>query len=115
MTWVVLLLITFPLWGIPALWLLFPLAIQYERGGVWLCVAPVTLLALLLDVVLNYTTLALLTWDFPRWGEWTFSTRLARLIQFPDEGYQRYWSRYVARCLDAIAPSGQHIKRPVTT
>jgi len=64
--------------------LLYPLAIQYRRGGAWLVVAPVTLLALLVDVWCNYTELAFLTWDFPREGEYTFSQRAARLIHYDD-------------------------------
>lgn len=59
--------------------ILYPIAVQAERGGWWLIVTPVTFIALVLDVVANYTELALITWDFPAKGEWTFSTRLKRL------------------------------------
>jgi len=59
--------------------ILYPIAVQAERGGWWLIVTPVTFVALILDVVANYTELALITWDFPTKGEWTFSTRLKRL------------------------------------
>ena len=48
------------------LFLLYPIAVQFERGGWWLLLAPITLLTLLLDVVCNYTELALLTWDLPQ-------------------------------------------------
>ena len=57
----------------------YPIAVQAERGGWWLIVTPITFIALILDVVANYTELALITWDFPANGEWTFSTRLKRL------------------------------------
>lgn len=71
--------------------LLFPLAIQYKRGGWFL---PLTLLAgvlLVFDVLINFTSLALLTLDVPRQGEWTFSQRLARLIHRTD------WRGNIAR------------------
>ena len=97
------------------LWVLYPLAIQYERGGWWRCVLPVTLLALIVDVIANWTELALLSqqarrmglWDWPRLGEWTFSTRLKRL-RYNDD-WRGDVGRYIARVLDAIAPSGKHI------
>jgi hypothetical protein len=59
--------------------LLYPIAIQYERGGLWRVVLPITFVTLVIDVVANYTELALLTWDWPRKGEYTFSTRCKRL------------------------------------
>lgn len=58
--------------------LLYPIAIQVERGGWWRLVAPVTLLALAIDVVANFTDLALV-FGWPKHGEWTFSQRLRRL------------------------------------
>ena len=94
-----------------AIFVLLPLyfiGIQYQRGGLWWIVAPVTVLALALDLVLNFTELAVLTLDWPKWGEWTFSTRLARL-RFND-GWRGDLARYVKRILDPIAPSGLHIK-----
>lgn len=71
--------------------LLYPLAVQYERGGWWKLLAPVTLFALVIDIVANYTELALLTWDFPMQGEYTFSTRLKRLQR------ERGWRGSLAR------------------
>ena len=73
------------------LFLLFPLAVQYERGGWFRIVAPITFIALLIDVLANYTELALLTWDFPRRGEYTFSNRLRRLQ------YNNDWRGVLAR------------------
>lgn len=87
--------------------ILYFIGIQYQRDGWWLLVLPITLLAFVLDVFLNFTELALLTWDFPRKGEWTFSTRLARLRN--SEGWQGTQARYFIRCLDAIAPNGKHV------
>lgn len=71
--------------------LFYPLAIQYQRGGYWRVLAPFTLLTALIDVVANYTELALITWDFPQKGEQTFSNRCARLI------HQDGWAGFVGR------------------
>lgn len=59
--------------------LLYPIAVQYERGGYWRLLFPITFPTLVIDVIANYTELSLITWDFPVYGEWTFSTRLRRL------------------------------------
>lgn len=90
------------------LWILYPIAIQFERRGWWYCVLPVTIFALIVDVIANYTELALLTWDFPRRNEWTFSQRLSRLRY--NEDWRGTVARYLVRVLDAIAPSGKHIQ-----
>ena len=88
--------------------LLFPIAIQINRGGWWRVVAPVTLLALLIDVLANYTTLALLLWDFPRVGEYTFSDRLVRLTRRPD--WRGDIARDIATILNRIDPLHNHIQ-----
>lgn len=64
--------------------LLFPLAIQYKRGGWFLPLALPAGFLFVVDVLLNFSSLAFWTWDFPAWGEWTFSKRLARLIHRTD-------------------------------
>lgn len=87
--------------------LLYPIAIQYERGGWWYLLAPVTLLALLIDVVANYTELALLTWDLPRRGEWTFSTRCKRLQH--DQGWRGRIARLVKDYTNFWDPQRDHI------
>lgn len=89
------------------LFLLYPIAIQYERGGWWVLVIPLTLLALVIDVFANYTELAVLTWDFPRKGEYTFSTRCQRLQ------YYDTWGGQVARVVKSYTnffdPQNNHI------
>lgn len=95
----------------PLLWVLYPIAIQYERKGWWYLFLLVALPTYVLDVVLNHTTLALLTWSFPMKRrdkyEWTFSDRLARL-QYGNQ-WNNDLARYLKRVLDPIAPSGLHI------
>lgn len=82
--------------------LLYPIAVQAERGGWWRLVAPVTLVALVIDVIANYTELALLTWDRPRKGEWTFSQRLNRLVH--NTGWRGRACRPVALVLNFFMP-----------
>jgi hypothetical protein len=94
-----------------SVFLLLPLyfiAIQYERGGSWRWLKLFGVAALIIDVILNFTELAILTLDFPKWGEWTFSKRLERLQK--STGRRKELALYIGGCLDKIAPSGQHIK-----
>lgn len=86
---------------------LYAIGIQYKRGGWWLLALPFAVIALAIDVLLNYTELALLTLDFPQKGEWTFSTRLSRVCR--EEGKRGSVCRYITKVLDAIDPSGKHI------
>lgn len=88
--------------------LLYPIAIQVERGGWWRIVAPITLVALVIDVLANHTELSLVMWERPQRGEWTFSTRLERLVS--EQGWRGDIARPVASILNFIAPSGKHIK-----
>ena len=89
------------------LWLLYPIAIQAERGGWWRVCYVLWPFALVIDVWANYTELALITLDCPKWGEWTFSLRLRRLRTLP--GWRGEFGKYAARVLDSIAPSGVHV------
>ena len=91
------------------LWPLYIVGVQAMRGGWWYVLAPVTLVALVLDVLLNYTELALLTLDWPRDRyEITFSNRLKRLVQRDD--WRGKFAKLVAvYMLDPFDPSGKHI------
>ena len=89
--------------------ILYPFAIQYTRGGWWRLMILVTVLASIIDVIVNYTELALLTWDFPRKGEYMFSMRLERLIHNDD--WRGSLARAIAVPLDYFDPSGRHIAR----
>lgn len=87
--------------------LLYPIAVQYERGGMWRLLAPVTCFALVIDVIANYTELALLTWDFPKKNEFTFSTRLKRL-KF-DYGWRGKLAQPIVAYLNYFDPTGKHV------
>ena len=93
--------------SIPALLLGYIVGIQYERGGWWRLVAPVTVAFLMLNVLLNFTLLALITLDLPRKGETTFSKRLKRL-QF-DLGWRGKLALAIKSVLDRFDPDGVHI------
>lgn len=82
--------------------LLYPIAVQYERGGWWRLLAPVTISALVIDIIANYTELALLTWDFPMRGEYTFSTRLKRLQR--ERGWRGSLARPIVAYLNFFYP-----------
>jgi hypothetical protein len=88
--------------------LLYPIAIQYERGGWWLLVTPITVVAMLIDVAANWTELSLALWEWPKPYEYTFSDRLSRLIH--EQGWRSDIARFVSRILNYIAPSGKHIQ-----
>lgn len=87
---------------------LYALWVQHERGGHWRHLKWLALVAGPIDVVLNYSELALLTWDWPRSGEYTFSKRLSRLTR--TAGWRGSMSRPIKHILDTIAPHGLHIK-----
>ena len=87
--------------------LLYPIAVQYDRGGRWRLLAPLTLLTIGINMLANYTELALLTWDLPRPGERTFSQRLRRLVN--DDGWRGVLARGIAEALNYFAPDGRHV------
>jgi len=95
----------------------------------WILAFPLIVIALILDVLLNFSVFAVLLWDFPKmelawvqreWlgytltmpkisGEWTFSQRLNRLVRNDDwRGSVARW--VAASLLDPYDPSGKHIK-----
>lgn len=90
------------------LWLAYIPAIQYKRGDWWRLMYPWTLVVALADIILNYTVLALYTWDFPRKGEITFSKRLDRLIMI-DTWYGDIYRFIAVKMLNVFDPSGKHV------
>ena len=69
--------------------------------------APLTLLTIGVNMLANYTELALLTWDFPQEGEHTFSQRLKRLVR--EDGWRGVLARGIAEVLNYFAPGGRHV------
>ena len=83
---------------------LYPLAVQAERGGWWRLLYPVVGFALVLDVVANYTEMRLL-FGKPRDAEYTITKRLSRMKY---EG--SLVGCHVCKFLDWLAPSGKHCR-----
>jgi len=91
------------------MWALYIVGVQYKRGGAWLAMYPVAFAALVLDWAMNYTIFAVMLWDFPRKGEWTFSTRLERLVR--STGWRQVLAQAIAHyMLDPFNPDGVHVK-----
>jgi hypothetical protein len=91
--------------------LLFPLAVQYERGFLWsvlLTVTGILPVFFLLDMIANRTELALLFWDWPAPYELTISQRLMRLQH--ECGWRARMARPLVGLLNYFSPYGDHIK-----
>ena len=92
------------------MWVMYIIGIQYKRKGWWYFVLPFTFIAVILDVILNYTLFALITFDFPKNHEITFSSRLERLIH--KTNWQGSLANFIATyLLDPFDPDGFHIDR----
>ena len=65
----------------------FELALKYPHAKLRLLIAATA------NVLANYGLLMVLFYDFPRWGEYTFSKRLPRLCNLP--GWR---GRFARRC-----------------
>lgn len=128
MTWVHWSLLAFFL-GLPmALFFAYAIGIQYQREAwpVWMPLLGskpfpqwlrdicevVAAIALLIDVPANWTVLSLYFWEWPGPNEYTFSTRLERLVT--QTGWRSRIAWPIARLLNRIAPPGHpHIKNAV--
>jgi hypothetical protein len=85
----------------------YPLVIQYKRGGLWLALAPLTAVALLLDVVANYTEWAVAL-GRPARGDYTISKRIKTMMQDHAHPARVELARLVQIYLDACEPDGVH-------
>lgn len=75
--------------------LLFPLAIQYERGGWWKLLLVIGIPCYLVDLVAARTDFALLMWRWPRPEERTVSQALRTIVK--DPGWRGVFARGIAR------------------
>lgn len=97
--------------------ILYPIAIQYERGGFWFILVPfVTFPTFLIDIFANATMISIIYGEMPfkyshilNRREYTFSDRLERLVK--DESHELYnVSVMIALWLNKVSPSKKHIK-----
>lgn len=129
MTWLLWFLFGFFI-GLPlALFIGYAIGIQYERQTwpAWvpalrgktfpewlryLC-AVVVFLALIVDVIANWSVFWICFWQKPRRGEFTFSDRLERWVTEP--GWRASLAWPIARLLNWLAPPGHpHIHNAVS-
>ena len=87
--------------------LLYPLAIQCERKGVYSILLPLYIVTALLDVLANYTELSLLCLAWPQRGKPTFSMRIPQLLI--SGGWKSTVSYEVAVYLNFFSPTHDHI------
>lgn len=84
----------------------YPPFIQYKRGGFWRVLAPFAALVWLIDVIANYTEMALV-FDWPERGDHTITARVRRMRTSPLES-RRELARLLQIYLDACEPDGTH-------
>lgn len=110
--------------GLPlVLLVLYAVGIQHERPALrrglanqilWLVLAGVAWIALVVDVLLNWTVLCIYFWEWPRRRpqvhktEWTLTERLERLVLAT--GWRSTLARGVAHLLNWFSPTHDHIK-----
>lgn len=99
--------LTWPLWAPVSMLVWYAVGIQYERGGAWKAMAPVTFLGFLYDVLLQYTLFQIYFWEVAPRHEFTISMRLGRLLARTD--WRGRLARWLADILNRLAPSGRHI------
>ena len=86
--------------------LTYPLAIQFKRGGLWQALAPFAAFVWLIDVIANYTEMALV-FDWPQPGDHTITARVRRMKSSPLES-RRELAKLLQIYLDACEPDGKH-------
>jgi len=86
--------------------LAYPVGIQFKRGGVWMALAPFAALIWLIDVIANYTEVALV-FDWPERGDYTITARVRRMKSSPLES-RRELAKLMQIYLDACEPDGRH-------
>ena len=84
----------------------FPVAIQYKQGGLYWLLAPLGLLVWVVDVVANYTELALI-FGWPVAGDYTISARIRRMRTSSHDS-RRELAALLQTYLDACEPDGKH-------
>jgi hypothetical protein len=90
---------------IDLLLILLPLALKYETNKLYF---PITLVALILDVIIAHTSFALMA-GFPKKNEWTISQCLERLCkEYSNPDVELF--RQIAIKINRVSPNGNHIK-----
>jgi hypothetical protein len=95
--------------GLPAaLFVTYAIGIQYQRESLWAWVRGicevVAIIAMVIDVIAEWTVLSLYFMEWPLIHEYTFSDRLERLVT--ETGWRSRIAWPIARVLNWIAPPG---------
>ncbi len=85
----------------------YAVGVQYQRGGAWRVVLPVTAVALLMSIALNQTLARVIYGRPAHWRE-TFSKHTARMQAAT--GLRGRTARLVAALLNFFAHDERHIK-----
>ena len=87
--------------------LLYPLAIQYERGGIFKLLLPLYIVTAILDTLANYTEISLLCLAWPQAYKPTISMRIPQLLI--GGGWKSTTSYAAAVYLNYFSPTHNHI------
>jgi hypothetical protein len=93
--------------GLPLMWLLYAVAVQYERGGAWRALAPLAFSVLLASWMINQSLGRLIYGKPTTWRE-TFSLHTQRMQSAA--GIRGRIARLVKALLNFAAPREDHIK-----
>jgi hypothetical protein len=86
---------------------LYPIAVQYERGGVYRVLLPMYAAAGITSTLVNYTWLSLVLLEWPLPKEVTTSQRCERLVF--ESGFKGRLARAIATYTNWFDPTGPHI------
>lgn len=87
--------------------LLYPIAIQFKKGGWWRTLTPLTLLVAMTDVIANYTEVALV-FGFPEKGDYTITRRMRRMEESDPLESRRAFAKMINTFLHACEADGEH-------
>lgn len=100
-------LLIHPVWSIFVMLAWYVVGIQYERGGVFVLLAPFTFLGFIYDRILQRTYARLWFWEIEPDEEFTITMRLVRLVK--TTGWRGDWARFLAKILNFFAPNHNHV------
>lgn len=87
--------------------ILYPFAIQYKRGGLWMLLTPLTLVTAVLDVIANYTEIAFV-FGKPVEKDYTITRRFRRMEESDPLPSRREFAKLVNTFLHACEFDGRH-------
>lgn len=86
---------------------LYPIVIQFKRGGWWSILKPFALIVAILDVIANYTEVAFVFGKTPE-GCHTISQRMDWMVENGSTQARKDFAKMVNVFLDACEDDGEH-------